>query len=454
MNEDQLLQEADRRGRDYVAGADARRVFPRDQDIAALAGFDETLTDQGRPAAETIALMDDLGSPATVASNGPNYFGFVIGASLTAPTLTGPSGNINDTTPEFTWSAVAGAANYELSVYNVTTNSHHAIYQPAVGTNSYTATAGEALASGRYRFWVRAIDTNGNLGPWSDALDFVVGAIPNVPTIIGPTGTTADTTPTFTWSDEGADYYVLWVTNSATGARVIYENNVTTNSFTPSTALASGPHVFWIQAWGSGSSKGWSAAANFTVGSILAPPTVIGPTGNTFDTTPTFSWNAVPTAANYELSVFNQTTNTHFVIHETALTATSFTPATALPSGRYQFWLRTQSADGLWGDWSGGTSFSVGIPEVPVLIGPTGNTSGATPTFSWNAAAGAARYELWVFDQTTNTHKVIHKTDITETTYTSATSLVVGHEYLFWVRAFNDDGLDGGWSDFLEFTII
>ncbi|MEQ3678104.1 pyridoxal-dependent decarboxylase [Pseudophaeobacter sp.] len=82
MNEDQLLQEADRRGRDYVAGADARRVFPRDQDVAALAGFDETLTDQGRPAAETIALMDDLGSPATVASNGPNYFGFVIGASL------------------------------------------------------------------------------------------------------------------------------------------------------------------------------------------------------------------------------------------------------------------------------------------------------------------------------------------------------------------------------------
>jgi hypothetical protein len=82
MDEDQLLQEADRRGRTYVAGAETRRVFPSDQDIAALAGFDEALPDQGRAAAETIALMDDLGSPATVASNGPNYFGFVIGASL------------------------------------------------------------------------------------------------------------------------------------------------------------------------------------------------------------------------------------------------------------------------------------------------------------------------------------------------------------------------------------
>ncbi|MCD9146940.1 pyridoxal phosphate-dependent decarboxylase family protein [Pseudophaeobacter flagellatus] len=82
MDEDQLLQEADRRGRSYVSGAETRRVFPSDQDVAALSGFDEALPDQGRPAAETIALMDDLGSPATVASNGPNYFGFVIGASL------------------------------------------------------------------------------------------------------------------------------------------------------------------------------------------------------------------------------------------------------------------------------------------------------------------------------------------------------------------------------------
>ncbi len=82
MNEDQLLQEADRRARDYVAGADARRVFPTEQAIAALSGFDEPLPEQGFPASETIALMDNIGSPATVASNGPNYFGFVIGASL------------------------------------------------------------------------------------------------------------------------------------------------------------------------------------------------------------------------------------------------------------------------------------------------------------------------------------------------------------------------------------
>lgn len=82
MNEIELLQQADLRARDYVAGVDQQRVFPTADAIAALSGFDEALPDLGLPPTQTIALMDDLGSPATVVNNGPNYFGFVIGASL------------------------------------------------------------------------------------------------------------------------------------------------------------------------------------------------------------------------------------------------------------------------------------------------------------------------------------------------------------------------------------
>jgi glutamate/tyrosine decarboxylase-like PLP-dependent enzyme len=36
----------------------------------------------GIDCAATLAMLDDIGSPATVASNGPNYFGFVVGAAL------------------------------------------------------------------------------------------------------------------------------------------------------------------------------------------------------------------------------------------------------------------------------------------------------------------------------------------------------------------------------------
>jgi glutamate/tyrosine decarboxylase-like PLP-dependent enzyme len=79
-----LMSDADARAAAYLAGVDTRRVYPDEGALAGLAAFDESLPVRGRPAAETLALLDERGSPATTASNGPNYFGFVIGASLPA----------------------------------------------------------------------------------------------------------------------------------------------------------------------------------------------------------------------------------------------------------------------------------------------------------------------------------------------------------------------------------
>jgi glutamate/tyrosine decarboxylase-like PLP-dependent enzyme len=79
-----LAADADERARRYLEGIGHRRVFPDAEAIDALARFDEPLPIDGLPAAETIGLLDEVGSPATVASNGPNYFGFVVGAALPA----------------------------------------------------------------------------------------------------------------------------------------------------------------------------------------------------------------------------------------------------------------------------------------------------------------------------------------------------------------------------------
>ncbi|MBD1600860.1 pyridoxal phosphate-dependent decarboxylase family protein [Pseudomonas typographi] len=84
MDELELLAHADARGRCYTEANERRRVFPSDEAIAALAAFDEPLPDHGPPAEDTLALLDEVGSPATTASNGPRYFGFVIGAALPA----------------------------------------------------------------------------------------------------------------------------------------------------------------------------------------------------------------------------------------------------------------------------------------------------------------------------------------------------------------------------------
>lgn len=84
MDELELLANADARGRRYTAANGQRRVFPSAEALAALAAFDEPLPERGAPAEDTLALLDDAGSPATTASNGPRYFGFVIGAALPA----------------------------------------------------------------------------------------------------------------------------------------------------------------------------------------------------------------------------------------------------------------------------------------------------------------------------------------------------------------------------------
>lgn len=75
---------AARAARAYAAGVGARRVFPDDEALKGLSAFDEEFPERPSPGEETIALLDRAGSPASVATTGGRYFGFVTGASLPA----------------------------------------------------------------------------------------------------------------------------------------------------------------------------------------------------------------------------------------------------------------------------------------------------------------------------------------------------------------------------------
>lgn len=68
----------------YLDSVNQRPVFPADEAIRHLTAFDEPLPDQPTDAHDVIRLLDDVGSPATVASAGGRYFGFVTGGALPA----------------------------------------------------------------------------------------------------------------------------------------------------------------------------------------------------------------------------------------------------------------------------------------------------------------------------------------------------------------------------------
>src|SRR4051812_41140570 len=77
-----LLNDAAARSLRYLASLDARAVRPLPEGIAGLARFDEALPEVPRDPAEPLRLLDEVGSPATMAMAGSRFFGFVIGGAL------------------------------------------------------------------------------------------------------------------------------------------------------------------------------------------------------------------------------------------------------------------------------------------------------------------------------------------------------------------------------------
>jgi glutamate/tyrosine decarboxylase-like PLP-dependent enzyme len=78
------LAVAAERSRRYIQGVADRRVAPGERELAALSQFHEPFPESSTDPSEVIAMLDEIGSPATVASTGSRYFGFVIGGTVPA----------------------------------------------------------------------------------------------------------------------------------------------------------------------------------------------------------------------------------------------------------------------------------------------------------------------------------------------------------------------------------
>ena len=77
-----LLNDAARRASGYLQSLDNRAVAPTPEALAALVRFEQPFPERESSAEAVIAELDAIGSPATMASAGGRFFGFVIGGSL------------------------------------------------------------------------------------------------------------------------------------------------------------------------------------------------------------------------------------------------------------------------------------------------------------------------------------------------------------------------------------
>ena len=77
-----LLESAGARAIRYLEGLDARSVAPATGALDQIRRFDEPLPAETTDPEATLQMLDEIGSPASMAMAGPRFYGFVTGGSL------------------------------------------------------------------------------------------------------------------------------------------------------------------------------------------------------------------------------------------------------------------------------------------------------------------------------------------------------------------------------------
>ena len=361
--------------------------------------------------------------------------------TLPAPSVTG--GNDSQGRPTLKWNAVSGAAKYE--VYRA--RSKDGTYTKYSTTTGTAYTNSSYLTSGAtYYYKVRALDANGNDGPYSAVVSVTCRLKLTAPTVTGSTDSQGR--PTLKWNAvTGAAKYEVYRARSKDGDYIKY-STVTGTSYTNTSYIESGNTYYYkVRALdASGTAGAWSSIVSVTYKQTLPAPTVTG--GNDAQGRPTLKWNAVSGAAKYE--VYRAHSKDGDYIKYSTTTGTAYTNTSYIENGNtYYYKVRALKSDGTAGAWSS----VVSVTYKQTLPAPTvtgGNDAQGRPTLTWKAVSGAAKYE--VYRARSKDGDYIKYSTVTGTSYTNTSYIEDGNTYYYKVRALDANGTAGAWSSIVSVT--
>ena len=196
-------------------------------------------------------------------------------ASLPAPTVTG--GNDAQGRPTLKWNAVSGAAKYE--VYRARSkDGDYTKYSTTTGT-AYTNSS--YLTSGAtYYYKVRALDANGNAGPYSAVVSVTCRLKLTAPTVTGSTDSQGR--PTLKWNAvTGAAKYEVYRARSKDGDYIKY-STVTGTSYTNISYIENGNTYYYkVRALdANGTAGAWSSIVSVTYRKPAAATVASGKCGD------------------------------------------------------------------------------------------------------------------------------------------------------------------------------
>lgn len=407
----------------------------------------------------TIRAVND---PSSSSTSGPAFstisaaYGFTV---TERPVVTSPPATTFLANPTVTWTNPFGSTPSTLSDVWLNKKEGNASINIRVqnGVTGTSYTIPDSLVLGTYVVWVRtysAVDP-GVVSEWSIPLTF---RVTTPPTLIGPTGRTADATPTLTWNGvPGGQTYRVYISSLSNGSVPYDVSGLNALNYTVPANLPIGRYRYWVRATSAfGDVSNWSNPIDFQ---IVTAPVLSGVSSSTFNTRPTFTWTnmaatlgGLPAGATaYDFRLDNVSTGTPvFNFHvANGLTTTTYTMPTALATGQYRAFVRARNAD-TQGDFSTALEFFVGgRPNV----NPVTAITARRPTITWKTVDGASSYEIFIALASAPNTALIRVAGIGTTSFTTAAALNPG-AYRVWVRAVNGaTGSPGLWSVGTDFTI-
>ena len=325
------------------------------------------------------------------------------------------------------WDPAAGAAKYEVQISPNQDFTNNTTIDTKVDGASYTP---EPTLNNASYFWrVRAIDAAAptpHNGAWTATQQFTRVA-PAAPTLVSPAPADSDPNslatvtdvPTFAWTPvPHSAYYQLQVSTDASfSSPWLCQSNHTEWSpelTGPDTCAStsgldkmvwqSGVVYYWrvrgIDA-PSGVAGVWSSATNgaFHFVRTLGAPTYETPVdGDTSVTVPALTWDAVPGALSYRVTIKNGVGTA--VVNAATTYTNSFVPTTTLAAGAYTWYVQSVDVAGSISGVPIGSAQSFTLGGSPATGASPDPTSPADPhdtrmpLLTWQAVSGATKYTV------------------------------------------------------------
>jgi hypothetical protein len=355
-----------------------------------------------------------------------------IGATAAKPSLKAPAplapaaGARTDGVPFFSWTPVAGAAQYEFQIA-ADSGMNAAVLGPGQDrffTKNTRATLRKSLPDRTYWWRVRATTTKGDVSVWSAPRAFTKTLSP--PRLQSPVNGVSVSYPgtplKLVWSPvDRAATYLVTIAADPNLATVIGGKPVETyaTAFTRAGVLAPGTYYWGVTPVDAQGNPGtpssvasfvwvWPSDTGVRVDDLVAAPEV-------FD--PQFSWDRIPGAARYELEVNpSQDFAPGSKVCCTGSTiGTVYAPTAVLKDNRYYWRVRGIDVDGNPGVWNAGPVFEKRFDKVPPVAGtsiknvrmrdnlvdPGVDLDPATPLYetqvpliTWDPVPGASSYQV------------------------------------------------------------